>query len=107
MPLHPEKPLAIKPLKRLPANEPAPLTPSVVSALQALERGEASADQQQKALEFIINEMSRPYDPANWQPGQHEMNDFAAGRSFVGQQIIGALKLNLAYFINKENSHAK
>ena len=89
-----------------PANEPAPLTPSVVSALQALERGEADPRQQQRALEFIINEMSRPYLPENWQPGPRELNDFAAGRAFVGQQIIGALKLNLSYFINKENRNA-
>lgn len=96
--------LDVKPLKRLPANEPAPLTKAVVRALQALSCGEANPRQQQMALEFILNDMSGPYEAGNWSLESSRLTDFAAGRAFVGQQILGALKVNLAYFINKENT---
>lgn len=106
MPLKHDDKLLAKPLHRPPANEPVPLTYSMVQAIQALERGDADQFQQKKVLEFIINHLSAPYHPDNWQPGQHSLNDFAAGRAFVGHQLLGALKVNLAYFINKENTNA-
>ena len=95
--------LPAKPLKRPPANEPATLVKAVVSAIQALERGEANMHQQKMALEFIINEMSGPYNPDIFDPSNPRLTDFGLGRAFVGQQIIGALKVNLAYFVQKEN----
>lgn len=68
-----------------------------VAALQALQRGDASADQQKRGLDYIIN-LAGTYD-LNYCPGGDDGRrdtDFAEGKRFVGLQIVKALKLNLA-----------
>lgn len=70
---------------------------AVVSALQALHRGDATQDQQQAALRWIIEVNSNAYD-LSFRPGGLEGDRescFAEGRRFVGMQIVKLLKLNL------------
>lgn len=80
-----------------PPSHPAPFEDKHVAALQALLKGEATPWQQKLALEWIINDVSRahalPYFPDNARD-----SDFAMGKSFVGQQILGLLKINMVNF---------
>lgn len=86
---------------RTQAGEPAPWAPPTwdvadASAVQALVRGEAEPAQQQRALNWIINQAAATYD------FQYRENDrahaFMAGRAFVGQQVVKLLKINVAKF---------
>lgn len=65
-----------------------------VTALQALERGNASPEQQRRALGWVINLAAGTYDLA-YRPGLEGARDtdFALGRQFVGQQIVKLLNL--------------
>lgn len=67
------------------------------AALQALARGMASTDQQKRALAWIIEKAAATYD-FPYRPGSVEGERdtlIALGRMFVGQQIVGLLKLKL------------
>lgn len=72
--------------------EYASYEPADACALQALERGDATPEQQKRALCWVVHNASLthslhyradPYDHA-----------FASGRGFVGMQIIKMLKLD-------------
>lgn len=84
-----------------PAVAPAPWLPAEydvpdAGALQALARGEASPEQQQRALNWIINDACGTYDLEYRQdPRDHA---FASGKRSVGLGIVKLLKLNLAIF---------
>lgn len=65
------------------------------TALQALSRGEASPDQQKRALRWIIQNAAATYD-MTFHPGADEgrrNTDFAEGRRFVGNQCVKLLNL--------------
>ncbi len=64
-----------------------------VTAIQALARGEASAHQQARALNWIVEVAAGTYD-LSWRPDARE-TDLAEGRRFVGLQIIKLTKLNI------------
>jgi hypothetical protein len=66
-----------------------------VTALQALERGEATPDQQKRALRWIIGGACGTYDLAYRPGGEDGARDtlIALGRQFVGQQIVKLLRL--------------
>lgn len=68
--------------------------PADVAALQALHRGEASPDQQKRALDSIIA-IAGTYD-LSYRPDSDRDTAFAEGKRFVGLQIVKFLKLNLA-----------
>lgn len=68
-----------------------------VAAMQALWRGEADAQQQKKALDWILDAVCRVND-MEYRPGSFDETAFAAGRRYVGSQIIKATKINLAKF---------
>lgn len=69
--------------------------PGDITALQALERGEANADQQKRALAWIINKACWTYE-STYSPVSEHDSSFAQGRRFPGLQIIKMLKLNAA-----------
>lgn len=73
-------------------------------ALQALSRGEATADQQRIALDWVITHAAATYDQTYRPGGLDGDRDtaFACGRSFVGQQIVKLLKMNLGKIPNRE-----
>lgn len=64
------------------------------SAIQALQRGDATPDQQQRALRWIIEQAAGAYE-FQFYPSDRE-TAFALGRGFVGQQIVKLTKLNLS-----------
>lgn len=64
------------------------------AAIQALARGEATPDQQRRALEWIVNQACGTYE-MQYRPGSARDTDFSLGRQFVGQQIVTMTKLNL------------
>jgi hypothetical protein len=68
---------------------------SVAYAVQALARGEANAEQQKKALSWIIERASRAYMPSYI---GEKVNDtiFNEGKRAVGLQIIQLVNANLA-----------
>lgn len=67
---------------------------SDVSSIQALSRGDATPEQQKKALDFIINKVCLTYDMP-YRPDSGRDTDFLLGRMFVGQQIVKFIKVNL------------
>lgn len=63
-----------------------------VFALKAMQSGEATKDQQQVALEFIVHIISKRYEIPYF-PDSERDSAFAAGRLFVGEQILKLLSL--------------
>lgn len=72
------------------------------SALQALQRGDASPEQQRRALDWVINSASRYYD-ISFQPGQPDAGHFMEGRRFVGGEVVKLLRINTAAFLKEKN----
>jgi len=64
------------------------------SAIQAIARGDASPEQQRRALDWIINMAAMTYDET-FVPGQADVSDFLAGKRSVGTQIVKLLKVNV------------
>ena len=70
-------------------------------AIQALERGEASPEEQQRAFKWIIYEACQFYE-VEMNPESERLSAIFAGRRFVGSQIIKLLKINLSKLKEKE-----
>jgi hypothetical protein len=86
---------------------PADYTPAHVKAIQMLCEGKADEEQQKRAFLWIINEASRAYDNP-FRPGGLDGDRescFAAGRSFVGQQLIKMTKIDLFKLTHKETNN--
>lgn len=75
------------------------------AALQALQRGEATPEQQQRALGFLINTVCGTYDMA-YRPASERDTAFALGKAFVGQQITKLLHIN-TYAFRKDPTRGK
>lgn len=76
-----------------------PVEPEIadVAALKALQRGEATPEQQRLALDWFINKACRLYDEP-YRPGGEDSRrdtDFALGRAFPGRQMVKMLNLNI------------
>jgi hypothetical protein len=61
-------------------------------AIQALFRGEANKEQQQRAMDWIIRVAAKTHD-LHYFDNQRD-TDFALGKQFVGQMIIKLSKLD-------------
>lgn len=72
------------------------------AAVQALARGKASSDQQQRALKFIVETVAGTYDDS-FRPGPdgQRLTDYAAGKRHVGLQLIKLIAVNLGAFKDK------
>lgn len=68
-----------------------------ISAVQALIRGDATADQQQRFMRFLVNSVCATYD-LSFRPESERATAFAEGRRFVGLQIVKMQIINLAAF---------
>lgn len=68
-------------------------TKAVSLAFKCLEKGEASPDQQKLVLDFLIKIGCRTYD-TDWFP-EERISCFAAGRRYVGQQIVRFINLRI------------
>lgn len=71
---------------------PAEWEPADASALQALSRGDATPEQQRRALDWVVTRAAMTYDET-FVPGQGDVSDFLAGRRNVGTQIVKLLKV--------------
>lgn len=90
----PQKRRALVPVAQPQGSVPAPITSSDASALQALASGTANDGQQKHALQWILEgACALPVWP--YRESQRE-TDIALGRQFVGQQIMGLLKVNVS-----------
>lgn len=69
------------------------------AAIQALQRGDATADQQRDALKYIVNVLAGTYD-GSFRPGPDgdRVTAFAEGRRHVGTQIVKLANLSLSAF---------
>lgn len=76
-----------------PASAPAHWELPDISAMQALERGDATPDQQRRALAWMINNACGTYD-ADYRVNERD-HAFVSGRRFVGLQIVKLLKLSI------------
>ncbi len=99
--------MAATPRSKPPAHAaylPADWDNAIVSALQALQRGNAEPEQQKMALRWIIEVNSRAYD-MSYRPGVDGEREtcFAEGRRFVGSQIVKLLRLNLNQIRKAQN----
>lgn len=75
---------------------PAPYEDPDVYAIKALQAGVASADQQKRALGWIVNTLCGTYDQP-YRPGEGGDRDtvFACAKMHVGQQIVKMTKIIL------------
>ena len=93
-----EQPEAPRQRRKAPATGSAPWLPveyelADATALQALQTGTASPDQQKRALDWIIRKAAATYD-FPFRPGDNDRDtNIALGRQFVGQQIVKLLVL--------------
>jgi len=71
----------------------AATTSSVSMAFKSLEQGAASPEQQKLLLDFLIRIGCRTYD-TDWFP-EERTSCFAAGRRYVGQQIVRMINLKV------------
>jgi hypothetical protein len=71
------------------------------SAIQALHRGDADADQQKRALKFIIEDICKTYD-MSYRPDNPNDTTFAEGKRYVGNEIIRMIKMNLSALRRKD-----
>ena len=62
-----------------------------VQAIRAVMRGDATAFQQKRAMDFIINEVAGTYD-MSYRPGDTHAAAFAEGKRFVGHSLVWFLK---------------
>jgi len=80
--------------------KPADYSAADIAALQELEAGVASPDQQKRALKWIIEQACITYD-LSFDPTSERTTSFAEGRRYVGLQIVKMLKLNRNAFKEK------
>lgn len=78
----------------------APYGKPDVAAIQALEKGDASPEQQKRALQWVIECGAMTYQDVYSRDSEQD-TAFMNGRRFVGLRVIKLLKLNLRAF--KEN----
>lgn len=86
----------IKPRK--PAWLPADYSFADVVAVQAVARGDASPDQQRRALDWVINTAAGAYEISyrSDRDGGDRETAFAEGRRFVGLQVVKLVNLPAA-----------
>jgi len=79
-----------------------PYDAAAITAIQALERGEANKFQQTRAMEWILRFVCNTYDQS-YTPGDTHETAFREGRRFCGNTIIKMLKLNAANLRSKDS----
>lgn len=84
---------------KTPAYFAAPWELVDASSMQALERGDATPEQQKRALDWVIQVAAATYQPT-FHPGEPDASAFAEGRRFVGNAVIKLLKINTNALLN-------
>lgn len=75
-----------------------------IAAIQALAKGEATADQQTHALDWLVHEVCKTYDQS-FRPDSERETAFAEGKRYVGLTIVKATKLNTANLRSEHERH--
>lgn len=73
----------------------------VVVATQCVAAGTATSEQQQIFMNWLINDGCKTYD-MDWFP-EERVSSFAAGRRFVGQQLVRQIKLKVGLLKESKN----
>lgn len=94
------------PAKKTPPFFQADYEVADATALKALQAGTADADQQQRALGWILNEGCRIKD-VTFQPDSDRTSAFAEGRRFVGLQIAKLLSVSTRDLLLQEQRKPK
>jgi len=87
-------------IKDVPTCFRCPYEKADVSAFQALEKGEATPDQQKRALAWLINVGSMSYEDVYDRDSERD-STFMNGRRFVGLRVVKMLRINLLAFRSK------
>jgi hypothetical protein len=95
--------VALKRVAPPPVEYPAGCDDADHYALKSLQAGNASAEQQRRALKWIVEKAAGAYDQP-YRPGAPDETAFACGRMFVGQQIVHQLN---SVRITKEKPRAR
>lgn len=66
-----------------------------LTAVQAIAAGTATADQQRRALKWIVEQVCDTYG-LGWHPDGGHASSFVAGRRFAGLQIVKAANVNVS-----------
>lgn len=82
------------PVKKGPISPPKWVKADAV-ALQALERGTATSEQQIRALKWIVNNACATYDFCD-RPESDRLSAIFDGRRFAGLQIVKLIYLNVS-----------
>lgn len=77
--------------------------PADASALQALQRGEASPEQQKRALDWFITHAAGAYN-VSFVPGSQDASAFMEGRRYAGLQAVKLLKILPSAFTKDRNN---
>lgn len=93
-PLRQKDPQEQIPTKR--AFDTPPYEEADIGALKALAAGEASAEQQKRALNYIVHVASATYD-WGFRPDQRE-TDIMLGRQMVGKHVVYLVNYDLSKF---------
>lgn len=77
--------------------KPAQFEPADATAFQALARGNATPDQQKRALDWLVKKACRTYDMSYRPGGEDGARDtvFAEGQRSIGLQIVKLLNLKI------------
>lgn len=67
------------------------------ASIQALQRGEATPEQQRGALTWIINQAAATYN-VTFDPDSDRATAFAEGKRFVGLQLVKLCAMNTRAF---------
>lgn len=70
-----------------------------VRAIQAVAQGNASEDEQRRALDWIINSAASTYDEP-FRPGSQDAVNYMLGRRSVGLAIVKLIRLKPEIFQN-------
>ena len=74
------------------------------AAVQALSRGDASPEQQKRALDYVIQKLSCTYD-LSYRSGKSDDTAFAEGKRWVGLQLVKLIHLNLGAIRGKPSDY--
>lgn len=84
----------IKPVPQPPVDAPAQFGIPDAAAIKALEKGEATAEQQRRALDWILR-AACDLGGIGFRGEAPNALAFHEGRRFVGSQIVGLLKVDI------------
>lgn len=85
---------------------PAKYTNADVAAIKAVAAGNASPDQQRRALKWVVHDVARTYDET-FVPGQPDSSDHLSGRRNVGLQIMKLVNVDAKHLIVKDEGNSK